>query len=91
MLRRGYHESISKAQIKREHTKDSNDKTLATEDKYLSYLIKNAIPERLKRASRGERVASNLKEVFMLISVIGSVGIGFVVGKLTVNTRTPKT
>ena len=82
MLRRGYHEGISKAQIEREHTKDSNDKPLATEDKYLSYLIKNAIPERLKRASRGERVASNLKEVFMLISVIGSVGIGFVVGKI---------
>lgn len=82
MLKRGYHEGMSKARIKKQHTKNSNDKPLETEDKYLGYLIKKAIPGRLKRALKGEKVVSNLKESFMLISVIGSVGIGFVLGKM---------
>jgi GT2 family glycosyltransferase len=79
MMRRGYHEGMSKAHIEKMYNCKG---TLSTEDTYLGYLFKSVIPERFGRAFRGMDVVPNTKEVVVLLAVIASVGAGYVVGKV---------
>jgi GT2 family glycosyltransferase len=79
MMRRGYHEGMSKAHIEKIY---HDEGTLSTEDNYLEYLFKRAIPERLRKIFKGRDVMLNMREAVTLLTVIGSVGVGYMVGKV---------
>jgi len=81
LVTRGYFEGKSKAHIEKLY-KGMNGGALKTEDAYLKFLLGRAVPERLKNICMVRDVMKNAKDVVSLITVIGSVGVGYAVGKV---------
>lgn len=79
MLSRAYNEGRSKALIRKLY---DNKNTLSTENSYLGYLFFNAIPFRLKNIFTGKDISSNMRDIFYLVTVIGSVGLGYTIGRI---------
>jgi glycosyltransferase involved in cell wall biosynthesis len=75
LLKRSFYEGLSKALMS---SKQSLSKTLSTEDNYLTYLFRTAIPSRLKRIYRFENVCQLLAMFFS----ISFVFLGFLSGKI---------
>jgi len=76
-IRRGFHEGQSKANIEKMYDRRS----LSTENSYLGYLLKRAIPGRIGCTLAGRNIMPNLQEIFVLSAVISSVGMGYIYGK----------
>jgi len=83
MMRRGYHEGVSKAHIgKLYYNKDGGSKALSTEQTYLRYLLAKAIPARIGNMLVGRDVVYNTKETIALLMVTVSVGFGYIIGRI---------
>lgn len=76
-IKRGFHEGQSKANIEKMYDR----RKLATENSYLGYLLKKAIPQRVISTLTGRNIVPNLQEIFVLTAVISSVGVGYIYGK----------
>lgn len=76
MIKRAYHEGISKARI----AKLNNG--LSTENEYLRYLLRKAIPFRIKNMIIGIDVISNTKDIISLLATMSSVGFGYITEKM---------
>lgn len=77
LWKRSFFEGVSKALIT--NSKYNSSSTLSTEDQYLKYLLKSAIPMRLKRIYKFE----SLCHLSMLLFSTFAVFAGFLLGKLT--------
>jgi len=77
VVKRSFYEGFSKALIT--HFKSNPLHALSTEDHYLKYLLKVAIPSRLKRIHKFESI-SHL--IILLISIC-SVSAGYIIGLLS--------
>jgi glycosyltransferase involved in cell wall biosynthesis len=76
LLKRSFYEGVSKALIS---SKQGKSETLFTENSYLAYLFRVAIPSKLKRIYRLESVC----ELLALFSSILFVLLGFLSGKIS--------
>lgn len=76
-VKRGFHEGQSKANIEKMYDRGK----LSTENSYLGYLLKRAIPSRIGCTLTCRNIMPNLQEIFILSAVISSVGIGYIYGK----------
>lgn len=74
LLKRSFYEGLSKALVT--SSKSNPLKALSTEDRYLKYLLKVAIPSRLKRIHKFESIC----HLMILLISICSVFIGYFVG-----------
>jgi glycosyltransferase involved in cell wall biosynthesis len=74
LLKRSFYEGLSKALVV--NSKSNPSKALSTEDRYLRYLLKVAIPSKLRRIHKFE---STCHLIILLISIC-SVLIGYFVG-----------
>jgi len=81
LVKRGYYEGMSKAHIEKMY-KGVNGGALKTEDTYLKFLLGRAVPGRLKNICMMRDVMVNAKEAVALMAVIGSVGVGYGVGRV---------
>jgi len=81
LIKRGYYEGMSKAHIEKLY-KGVNGGALKTEDAYLKFLLGRAVPGRLKNICMVRDVMVNVKDAVSLMSVIGSVGVGYTVGRV---------
>lgn len=77
MIKRAYHEGISKAHIDKLYKNNNGNKALSTENNYLKYLFTEAIPGRIKNIIIGKDVIHNIKDIMMLLTVVTSVGFGY--------------
>lgn len=75
LWRRSFYEGVSKALIRASHTSSS---PLDVEDRYLKYLFKVAIPSRLKRIYKLEKLTQLTVILFSLLAVF----LGFSFGRL---------
>lgn len=83
IVRRGFFEGMSKAHIEHMYSgKEGKSNTLAIEGSYLKFLFSKAIPERMKNIITGKDSMKNMKESMLILAVIGSVGTGYMAGKL---------
>jgi len=73
---RSFYEGISKALILK--SKSGSSETLTSEDSYLKYLLRVAIPARIRKAYRPDR---NYQTLILLVSMT-AVFMGFLAGKL---------
>lgn len=73
VLKRSYYEGYSKAFIS-----DNDPNTLKTENNYLSFLLKKAIPQRIKKIYK----INNMLQLITITLSIMSVGSGFLLGKV---------
>jgi GT2 family glycosyltransferase len=80
MIKRSYGEGIAKARINK--LCGNNDKALSTEDKYLKYLLINAIPAYMKHIISGRNIMTNGKNIILIFVVIFSVGVGYSVERI---------
>lgn len=80
MVKRAYFEGKSKASIDKLYKE--NKGTLASENNYLRYLLIEVIPLRLKNMIKFKSVLHNTKDIISILSVIGAVGIGYMMEKL---------
>jgi glycosyltransferase involved in cell wall biosynthesis len=76
LLKRSFYEGVSKALIS---SKQGTSKALSTEDSYLTYLFRVAIPSKLKRIHRFESVC----QLLALFFSISFVFLGFLSGKIS--------
>lgn len=79
LWKRSFYEGISKALIA--NSKSNISKTLLTEDRYLKYLLKAAIPSRIKRIYKIENLCHLLALLFSMCAVFA----GFLLAKLGSN------
>lgn len=87
MIKRAYYEGMSKAHIDKLYKNKNGDKTgdktcektLSTENTYLKYLFIDAIPGRIKNIIIGRDIIHNIEDITMLLTVVTSVGIGYVI------------
>lgn len=78
MIKRSYHEGMSKAHINKLYKNKNGSKALSTENTYLKYLFVNAIPSRIENVIVGKNVMDNTRDIISLLAVIASVGFGYV-------------
>ena len=85
ILRRGYHEGMSKARIENIPTNKKINKLLSAEESYLKYLLFISVPARLRNIFTFKDIRLSIKEVIQLLLVIISVGIGYLMGRMKSN------
>jgi len=76
LLKRSFYEGVSKALIT--NPRERSSRALSTEDQYLKYLLKIAIPSRLRRIYNLE----SLSQLMMLLFSLSAVFMGFSLGRL---------
>jgi len=76
LWKRSFYEGVSKALIT--GSKKNPSKTLSTEDRYLKYLLKVAIPSRLRRIYNFDKMCHFLILLFSMCAVL----VGFLFGKI---------
>lgn len=76
MWRRSFYEGVSKAMMT--NPKHSNSSFLSTENQYLHYLFRTAIPIRMRRIY----LLKNLSQLMVLLCASAAVFLGFSAGKL---------
>jgi GT2 family glycosyltransferase len=79
ILKRAYYEGKAKADISKMHRQNGN--SLSTEGKYLKFLLKKSILERVTNIYLRKNIMSNGKEAMNLILVIAMVFAGYSIGK----------
>lgn len=77
IIKRAFYEGHSKANIERMFDKE----TLSTENSYLGYLLKNAVPKHTGEALMLQNILSNIRDIFLLLTTISIVGLGYMYGK----------
>lgn len=82
MIKRAYHEGMSKAHIDRLYKNKNDNKIFSTENAYLKYLFIKAIPTYLRCILAGKDIMINIKNVILLLVVIFSVGVGYVAERI---------
>lgn len=82
MIKRAYHEGMSKAHIDKLYKNTNGDKALSTENTYLKYLFVEAIPGRIKNLIVGKNIMNNTKDIVSLLTVVASVGFGYTIEKI---------
>ncbi|OPX76916.1 MAG: Glycosyltransferase AglG [Methanosaeta sp. PtaB.Bin018] len=78
LIKRAYYEGQSKANIERMYNKSK----LSTENSYLGYLLKIAIPMRIDDILYFKNMMINIRDTFLLSTVILTVGLGYISGKI---------
>ena len=78
IVKRAYYEGQSKANIERMYDKGK----LSTENSYLSYLLNKAIPMRIDDILYFRNTMQNIRDTFLLSTVILTVGLGYISGKI---------
>jgi len=76
LWKRSFYEGVSKALIT--NPRESSSRALSTEEQYLKYLLKIAIPSRLRRVYNLE----SLCQLMMLLFSVSAVFMGFSLGRL---------
>jgi GT2 family glycosyltransferase len=82
MVKRAYHEGMSKAHIDKLYKNKNGNNALSTENTYLNYLFAKAIPSRIESIIVGKNILNNTKDVVSIIIVVVGVGIGYISEKI---------